>query len=304
MERMGHEKYFLGIDGGGSKCRAIIVSNNNEILGEGVSGPANPVNGLDITIASIVESARLALENAHLENVQLSDLIVGAGIAGVNLPMLYKQLTDWEHPFKVFYLTTDILIACLGAHNGDDGAVMITGTGSCGFSYVDNKTMVVGAHGFPQGDKGSGSWFGLKAVQYALLELDGIIDSSVMSSKIKEQINIFSAVELVEATSGQTAGFYAQFAGIVFNAANNNDEFALKLVNEGADYINKMAKLLMKNNPLRISMLGGLSSLLIPWLAVDVQDMLSPPLSPPEMGAIFFAKQQDSIAKLQESVAC
>jgi glucosamine kinase len=293
---MEHEKYFLGIDGGGSKCRAIIVSNSNEILGEGVSGPANPVNGLDITIASIVESARLALENAQLDDVTLSDLIVGAGIAGVNLPLLFKQLSDWSHPFKAFYLTTDTLIACLGAHNGGDGAIVITGTGSCGFSHVEGNSIVVGAHGFPQGDKGSGSWLGLQAVQHALLELDGIVGSSGMSQQIIDSLKVSNAVELVEATSGKFAGFYAQFAGIVFTAANNGDETALKFVKEGADYISQVARLLLKNIPPRISILGGLSPLLFPWLAADVQQVLSAPLSSPEMGAIFFAKQKCNIA--------
>jgi glucosamine kinase len=293
---MEHEKYFLGIDGGGTKCKAIVVSNRNEILGEGVSGPANPVNGLDITIASIVESAKLALEDAQLDDVKLSDLIVGAGIAGVNLPSLFKQLSEWRHPFKNFYLTTDILIACLGAHNGGDGAIIITGTGSCGFSYVESKSMVVGAHGFPQGDKGSGSWFGLQAIQHALLELDGIVESSVMSQKIINNLKVSNAVELVEATSGKSAGFYAQFAGIVFAAANNGDEAALKLVKEGANYISKVARLLLKGKPPRISTLGGLNQLLFPWLAADVQEVLSEPLDSPEKGAIFFAKQKCNVA--------
>jgi len=296
MEQMEHKEYFLGIDGGGSKCKAIIVSNSNEILGEGVSGPANPVNGFNITVASIIESAQLALEDAQLGDVKLNDLIVGAGIAGVNLPLLFNQLSEWHHPFRDFYLTTDILIACLGAHNGGDGAIIITGTGSCGFSYGEGKSMVVGAHGFPQGDKGSGSWFGLQVVQYALLELDGVVESSVMSQQVIDTLKVSNAVELVEATSGKSAGFYAQFAGIVFTAANQGDKAALKFVTEGAEYVSDVARLLLKNKPPRISFLGGLSPLLFPWLAADVQQVLSAPLSSPEMGAIFFAKQKCSIA--------
>lgn len=53
----------------------------------------------------------------------------------------------------------------MGAHTRDEGAVMIAGTGSCGYSFVNGKATILGAHGFPFGDKCSGAWIGLEAVK-------------------------------------------------------------------------------------------------------------------------------------------
>ncbi|MEW6984014.1 N-acetylglucosamine kinase [Colwelliaceae bacterium 6471] len=288
---------YLGIDGGGSKCKAIIVSSENKILGTGISGPANPLHGFDQATNSIVESAQLALQDAQsqdnaLTQVKLKDLVAGVGLAGVNLPVLFEQMSSWSHPFKQMFLTTDLLVACLGAHQGGDGAVMITGTGSCGFSYVDHEAFIVGAHGFPHGDKGSGAWFGLQAVKQVLLSLDGLIPPSQMNDELLRLLAVKDGVQLVEAIAGKPAAYYARLANLVFDAAEQSDSLAKSIVKEGAKYISDVARQLWKKQPPRMSLIGGLSPRILPWLDKDIQARLSPPLSTPEFGSVLFARQQ------------
>jgi len=302
MQHNKEEQLFLGIDGGGTKCKAIVMTSNNIIIGTGISGPGNPVYGIEQAMNSITESANLALKDAGLDNINLSDLIAGVGLAGVNLPTLFEEMSIWKNPFKKMHLTTDLLIACLGAHQGSDGAVIVTGTGSCGFSYVEEQAVILGAHGFPQGDKGSGAWFGLEVVKHVLLSLDGIIAPSSMNEEVLKYLKVSSSVELVEATAGQPATFYAQLANIVFTAANSGDDIALKLVNEGAKYISNVARLLLQTNPPRMSLIGGLTPILFPWLDKDIQDELSKPFAPPEVGAVFFAKQQCLVATAEQLI--
>ncbi len=121
-----NKELFLGIDGGGSKCKAIVMNENDEILGTGISGPGNPLHGFEQATNSITESANLALKDAGLEHINLSELNAGVGLAGVNLPVLFKQMQEWQHPFKQMFLAHDLLIACLGAHHSQDGAVIIS----------------------------------------------------------------------------------------------------------------------------------------------------------------------------------
>ncbi|GLX84986.1 ATPase [Thalassotalea loyana] len=291
-----NKTYFLGIDGGGSKCKAIIVSEDNKVLGTGISGPANPIHGFEQATHSITESALLALDDAGLSNVRLSDLVAGVGLAGVNLPVLFEQMSAWQHPFKAMHLTTDLLIACLGAHQGKDGAVMISGTGSCGFSYVDQRPFMVGAHGFPHGDKGSGAWIGLQATKNVLLSLDGLIEPTTLNQDILTHTKAQDALALVEAIAGKPATYYAQLAGYVFARANEGDKIAKAIILEGAQYLSSVAKRLSQQNPPRLSIIGGLSSFIVPWLEKDVQANLSEPVYPPEMGSVLFAKQQVAIA--------
>jgi glucosamine kinase len=283
---------FLGIDGGGSKCKAIIVDAESNILGTGISGPANPLHGYEQAVNSITESAELAIKNAGLVGIELNDLIAGVGLAGVNLPVLFEKMSNWQHPFKQMFLATDLLIACLGAHKGEDGAVMITGTGSCGFSYVNGHPYVLGGHGFPHGDKGSGAWFGFQAANHVLMSLDGLKEESLINEKLLTLLNVKDGLEMVETIAGKPAAFYAKMANLVFDAAEEGDKVAKEIVLEGADYISGVARQLSKQNPPRLSLIGGLTPRIMPWLAQDVKDKLADPLCPPEVGSVIYAQQQ------------
>lgn len=285
-------EFFLGIDGGGSKCKAILVDTEHNILGTGISGPANPLHGYEQAINSITESANLAIKDAGLVGVELSNINAGVGLAGVNLPVLFEQMSNWQHPFKQMFLATDLLVACLGAHNGQDGAVMITGTGSCGFSYVNGHPYTLGGHGFPHGDKGSGAWFGFQAANHVLMSLDGLKAESIINQKLLSLLNVNDGLEMVETIAGKPAAFYAQMANLVFDAAEEGDDIATEIVNEGAGYLSGVARQLGKQNPPRISLIGGLTPRILPWLDQDVKDKLAEPLCPPEVGSVIYAQQQ------------
>jgi glucosamine kinase len=287
-----NNEIFLGIDGGGSKCKAIVMSVDNKILGTGIAGPANPLHGYEQAINSITESAKLALKDAGIDESELGNVVAGVGLAGVNLPVLFEQMSNWKHPFKKMFLATDLLIACLGAHDGEDGAVMITGTGSCGFSFVDGHPYIVGAHGFPHGDKGSGAWFGLQAAKKSLLSLDGLIPPSSINDKVLALLDVKDDVELVEVIAGKPAAFYARMANLVFDSAEEGDELAIEIVNEGAGYINHVAKQLLTKNPPKLALIGGLTPRIKPWLDTSIKEQLIEPIHPPEVGSVIFAKQQ------------
>lgn len=291
-----YKSLFLGIDGGGSKTKAIVVNENNEILGTGISGPGNPLHGFEQAIFSITEAAQLALKNAGLSHMKLIELNAGVGLAGVNLPILFNKMQAWQHPFKQLFLAHDLLIACLGAHGGQDGAVIVSGTGSCGFSFIDGKEMILGGYGIPQGDQGSGAWFGVEAIKTVLLSLDGIVQPSLMNSLILRKLDCVDTASLVETVAGKTATFYAQLANIVFDAAEQGDKLATKIVKEGAEYINSVAHALLKNKHIRIALLGGIASRLKPNLDTDIQIQLIEPIYAPEFGAVIFSRQ--ALAKL------
>ncbi|CAH9051509.1 Glucosamine kinase GspK [Pseudoalteromonas holothuriae] len=288
-KQVQQDQLYIGIDGGGTKCRATIFSKQHGVLGTGLGGPANPLHGLERTLESIMVSTQLALQDAGLRVEQVHELNAGMGLAGVNLPALYDKIVQWDHPFQQMYLTTDLHTACIGAHEGQDGAVIITGTGSCGFSIVDGQSVNYGGHGFAQGDIGSGAWMGLEAVKAALLDLDELGPATKMSAIFKSHFNTLTAMGIAEHMAGQPSSVYAKLARFVFDAAEHQDEVALSIVTKGADYISHLAKRLLENNPPRLSMIGGLAEPLNKWLDPEIAKHVELPKQPPEMGAIYFA---------------
>ncbi|GAA5524025.1 glucosamine kinase GspK [Microbulbifer aestuariivivens] len=282
---------YIGIDGGGSKCRASVIDAGNQVLGTGVSGPANPLHGYEQTIDSILGSATLALADAGLPPETMGELVAGVGLAGVNMPRLYEQMEAWGHPFKKMYLTTDQHTACLGAHQGNDGAVIIAGTGSCGYCWVDGRSLLLGGHGFPHGDKGSGAWMGMEAIKYLLMALDGLAEDSRLKGELLKALDASDANEVFEKIGGKSSSHYARMAVPVIECAESGDPVAVAIVRDGAAYISDLADKLLEQKPPRLSMIGGLAPRLRPWLAPHVVERLTEPREPPEMGCMYFAQQ-------------
>ena len=56
--------YFLGIDGGGTGCRARIEDAEGTVLGQGLSGPATTRLGIAEAWASIARAFDAAIEEA------------------------------------------------------------------------------------------------------------------------------------------------------------------------------------------------------------------------------------------------
>lgn len=298
---LGEQTLFIGIDGGGTKCRASIMTADLQVLGTGIGGPANPFQGVQQAKDSIRTATELALIDAGLPPSVMNELIAGAGLAGVNVPSLYDVMSAWEHPFKEMYLTTDLHIACLGAHNHDQGAVMICGTGSCGYSFVNNQSLFIGGHGFPIGDKGSGAWMGLEAIQAILLASDDLGPKTSLSESIGDFLQA-SGVMIVDRMFGARQGDYAKFAVFVVDAADAGDAVAISIAKEGAAYMSAVARKLWATQPGRMSIIGGLAPRLIPWMEQDMATNLSPALFQPEFGAVYFAKQRFKQANNKQSV--
>ncbi len=291
-----NKMFYLGIDGGGSKCRASVADAEGNIIGTGVAGPANPLHGVEQTLESIGDAAKSALSEAGLPDSTLSTLVAGVGLAGVNLPSLYDVVNRWQHPFAAMHLTTDLHIACLGAHNWDDGAVIITGTGSCGYASVGGKGHVLGGYGFPYGDQASGAWMGLEAIKAVLLAFDDLGPQTQLSDAIADQLQA-RGVMIVERMAKATSRDFARLAPLVLAAAESGDAVARRIVEEGAAYVSALGRKLLALGPPRLSMLGGLADRLRPWLDAEVAQQVSPPLGPPEAGAIYYARQQHQLAQ-------
>lgn len=284
--------YLLGIDGGGTKCKAILTDVEGKVLGTGISGPANPLRGVELSQNSILSATEQAMERAKLDPGKIDQLVAGIGLAGVNMPHLMQQLQNWDHPFKKAWFTTDMHIACLGAHQGRDGAVIISGTGSSAIAVVKGKHHLLGGHGFLLGDKGSGAWLGLAAIRIVLESLDGLAPKTKLTDMIKAKLETDDLLTVLDKVAHAQPAFFAEFAPMVFEAAEQDDQVALSLIYQATDYIQNLVNQLLSFEPPGLSIIGGLATAMYKWLAPESQQKLTPPASPPEVGAILFAQQQ------------
>lgn len=282
------ETLFLGIDGGGTRCRARLERENGTILGRGVSGPATMRLGLEPTLASVMDATRQALREADLDEDALTHIYAGIGLAGTGQPGARQALEGWRHPFAAAWFEGDGYLALLGAFNGGPGGVVVVGTGTIAVTRIGGKTVRIGGYGFPVSDEGGGAALGLAALQRALRSWDGRAESSAFYRDMLARLPDPTALSAWMAKA--TATDYAALAPIVVEHAAAGDREAQKLMADAGERVAELAQALFVLGVRRVALSGGLAGPVKPYAPANVRDRLVEPKADALAGGILLAK--------------
>ncbi len=283
--------YFLGIDGGGSKCRARIRDVSGAMLAEAVGGASNVYQDFSGSIANIIAAASDA---AKAVGVAVGALHAGLGLAGIVTSVGAEKITKAKLPFASVTADNDAYAACVGAFSGANGGIVIAGTGSIGFAIVGHERHMVGGWGFQLGDHGSGAWLGHHAVRRAALVLDGLLQPTSLIEEVLKRTGR-SRFELSRWSEGATPRDYAALAPLVFETAARADVQGMLIVIEGAAAISKLGHALLARGAKHLCMLGGLSTVYPPYLDADVRAALVAPEHDAMDGAIMMARRAQGL---------
>jgi len=281
--------FYIGVDGGGTNCRARIEDAGGRLLGKGIAGPATTRIGALKSMQAVTAASMAAAIDADLPPDVLAQSIAVVGLAGIDRKGMFEVVLQQPHPFRSMVCSTDANTACLGAHGGRDGGIVIAGTGSVGFARVNGRELRIGGYGFPISDQGSGADIGLQAVRLALRAHDGRITQTGFSREIMQRLGP-EASAVVAWSEQATATDYARLAPVVFDHAEAGDPLAQDIVVDGARHIDRLARSLVEFGAPRISLLGGLALPLARWLSPDVLQALSPPEGDAVAGALLLAR--------------
>jgi glucosamine kinase len=281
---------YIGVDGGGTGCRARIEDAEGCLLGTGIAGPAALRIGFDRALTEVEKACCAAIEEAGLDSNALSSVHAAVGLAGVGRKGALEQLVQQPHPFRSVVYAHDATIACIGAHGARDGGIVIVGTGSVGFALVGGCEIRVGGYGFPISDEGSGADLGLQAIRLALRAYDERAVGASLTREVMMRFNNdpFDAVAWMDRA---TATDYAAFAPLVIRHADTGDPVARRIVRDAAEQIDELVRRLSECGAPRVALLGGLASSMQPWLAPDVQRRLVPAEGDAVDGALRLARR-------------
>lgn len=266
--------YFLGIDAGGSHCRARLVDETGRVLGTGKAGPANARIGMDLLHTTLSDAAGQAVAGAGLGPEAVATVRAGMGIAGITRPGVREQLAALPFPFASVAYETDAVIANIGAHGGADGAILILGTGSIAQVRVGARNFSIGGYGFPISDEGSGAALGLSAMRHALRALDGRTRVTPLSVAVAERFGHDTA-QAIAWMDGASPRDYATFAPLVMDHAERDDEIARSIVEDAALHIERFIEAIFASGAPACALVGGLSTRMRPWLRARTVARLS-----------------------------
>jgi glucosamine kinase len=282
---------YLGIDGGGTRCRARIEDETGSILGEASSGPATTRIGVERAWRSIMEATDAAAGRAGLTHADLARMRAGIGLAGLGRRGAETALKKIVHPFASVTFISDGLAACLGAHGGADGAIVVAGTGSVAIGLIGGHEVRLGGYGFPVSDEGSGADIGLQVVRMALRAADGRAELTPLLSEVLGAFDSdpYQAVAWSEEARPTD---YAAFAPMVLRHAEQGDPVGRRIVERAADAIGDLLDLFLARGIDRLSLTGGLAEALMPWLTPDLRGRLRRPDADAAAGALLVARGQ------------
>jgi len=281
---------FLGVDGGGTQCRARLCDRRGSILGEGVAGPANIRLGLDESFGAVLDATDRCLTDAKLA-IDSHPIVACLALAGASEPNELEAVQKYRHPFRQMIVTSDAHAACVGAHRGEDGGVIVVGTGTVGWAVLAGRHYRVGGWGFPVSDEGSGAWLGCEVARRVLWAHDGRTSWTPLLRAAFEQFDS-DPHAIVRWMSSARPRDFARLAPLVVQRARQDDAVAGELMRLAAGHVDALAGRLGVLGVPRLALAGGLASSLTPWLSRETKRRLVPAAADALAGALRLARAQ------------
>jgi glucosamine kinase len=280
---------LIGVDGGGTRCRARLCAASGARLAGAVTGPANIRIGFKPAMIAVMSAVEQCLDQAGLSRHDLTRITACLALAGASEPTQLALARRHKFPFAQTILITDAQAACVGAHRGGDGGVIIVGTGTIGWGELKDRQLRVGGWGLPVSDEGSGAWLGCEALRRVLWAHDGRIP---WSGLLDELFNHFRRQPhaIVRWTTRASPRDYGSFAPLVVSHATRRDPVAIELMQCAAGHIDALAARLLSVDVRPLALVGGLADTMTQWVSPDTRMHLVQPAGDALDGAIQLAR--------------
>jgi len=288
---------FIGVDGGASSSRVRVEDATGHLLGCAKGGPTTIKFSTEKAWETIITAINVALADTK---ISLTDhhyhFHIGCGLTGCELPEpCAKFLREAPAYFKTTCLKSDAYTACLGAHAGQDGAIIIIGTGIVSVQIQNNKVMQISGWGFPHSDEGSGAWIGMEAVRLTLQWLDHRLDNGSELLEMIYQKFDCDLTKLVVWANAANSTKFAEITPLVIQQLQYQDPLALQLIQRAAVEIDRigmaLAKCTLGDKLLPCCLCGGLPPFVEPYLSESLKSRIVSCKHDAASGAIFMVKE-------------
>jgi glucosamine kinase len=257
--------WFIGIDGGGTRTRALAIDDRGDELAR-VEGPAALADARNPGAAAepIAEVARSAAEAAG-RALPCSGL--WAGIAGAGRETVrssVEQAVVRTGIAKVVRIGTDVEAAFVDAFAQGPGILLISGTGSVAWGRDgEGRVGRVGGWGSLLGDEGSGYAIGLESLRRIARDVDGRGPETRLEEAILDHLRLDRADSLVSWAAEATKAEIAALVPVVVDSSRRGDPVAGEILVKAAEELSGHVLTVLSNlgpwaSPPTVALAGGL----------------------------------------------
>ena len=263
-------KWFIGIDGGGTKTAFVISKRDGTPVHIHIgSGCSYQEIGQEKVISVLIEGITTLLKKADATKEDCAGCCIGLPCFGENVivdEQIQLQIKNLLAPIPVV-IVNDSIVGWAGSLECQEGIHIVAGTGSiavgCGtggaFARCGGWTEFFS-------DEGSCYWIGRKAMELFSTEADGRVPKGVLYHIVREVYELDNDFEFVEKILNTIAPYrdkVAEFQRIALKAAIAGDPAAQDLYRQAAEELSQLvsgvkSKLIWSREPITVSYYGGL----------------------------------------------
>jgi N-acetylglucosamine kinase-like BadF-type ATPase len=227
---------FLGIDGGGTKTRFLLIDAAGKVLASHLEGPAYYLEiGLDALQAMVVRGIRETLRKGFIASETLTFAFVGIPAYGEDrrVDPALDALPSAALPAGKYRCGNDMVCGWAGALACADGINVVAGTGSIAYGEFEGRSARAGGWGELVGDEGSAYWLAREGLGLFSRMSDGRLPRGPLYEAVRSHFGLADDIDLCAEINGTDTGQqrsqFAQLAKLVSKAAAGGDTAALSL---------------------------------------------------------------------------
>jgi N-acetylglucosamine kinase-like BadF-type ATPase len=312
--------FALGVDGGGTQTRCVVLNEQGDVVGYGVSGASKP-DAVEPAIGSrhLQEAIRTACGTCGgTEVIDSAVLGMGGVISPADVQVVLNMLTGIEfQPGAPIGVDLDIRVALAGGTAGQPGIALIVGTGSsCYGRNAAGEAWRSGGWGYIIDDYGSGFYLGQHALEAVVRAADGRGAQTALTQPCMSALGISDLNELMHRIYYPRLDHtgIAALAPIVVDVAEQ-DTVAQAIIERGCDELALMVEVTARQLALGadvlvvpVGSLGTVNPYYREVLERSIHRVLPEarirkPIAPAVIGSAFLALEQIGITLTQETIA-
>lgn len=263
------QRYFLGLDGGGTKTHCVLLDQLENRIDFLAAGPSNHevMEGSFEELKAVLTEITSTLLSRN--GIGVADIAAASfGMGGVDTPIQHAIISQIIAGigFSNFVLSNDAYLGVKAECSAGYGVCAVNGWGYSVVGINSGGDMLqIGGHGELSGDKGGGSYLVPAAIRSIYTSLFKGAQPTIMADMLFDELGVTDKIELVEAVAmrimGDQSGSYLMLSKLLYAAANQGDTVALQILEEsGADYalaVRQIVKALDIPAPVEVALVGS-----------------------------------------------
>lgn len=223
-------KYYIGIDGGGSKTKFLCFDRNGQQCGAATTaGTYCAQDGIDAVLGRLKDGIAQSLPE------ESTDVVIGFGMPayGENRELdalAARKIREAFAPMRI-HIDNDAAIGWAGSLAMKPGISVVAGTGSIAYGRdASGKTERCGGWHEFFSDEGSGYWLGKQLLQLFSQESDGRLAKTTLYDLVCGELSLredFDIIKLVNERYAHSRKDTAALQTILLKAAKSGNPRAL-----------------------------------------------------------------------------